>query len=588
MRRPRRSPPWVTAYGTDQDALLLSRVRLGSWVILPAVLGVTVCNAVAEPSTAWFRTSLAVPFLLLSVSGAIASSIHPFRGWGLAAGLCFFLLLIAAAAVTWRALPQDADLVPIYVCLLIMSSTLIFPWGMRPQAVVCAAALALYVWAMGGIGSRFQATVVMMVGSLVPVTLVAARVVESGRRTIFERAWQQEQLVSLARDLAQHIHPDAVLRTVLDHGVGLLGAQWAWVALYDPSARVFRFAALGGERVDSSWIGVEIPEEFSSVRTVVERGLAVLPEDAPNDPVAAMLRAQGALHALYVTLRQGGDQLGIVAFGRDTDQAFEAGERALAQGLADQASLALRTTRLIADLRHANQLKSEFVSTMSHELRTPLNVILGYASMAREGLLDEVPVAECLARIEGAGRDLLGLVESTLEIGRVEAHRDEVRLEPVALPTLWAELGAACTGLPRHAGVTLDWVTPAPAGTLTTDRRKLTIVVRNLVGNACKFTERGTVRASLVEEDGAVLLRVADTGIGIRREDQGAIFEMFRQADGSDSRRYGGAGLGLYIVRRFVGQLGASVAVESTPGSGSVFTVRIPGPVQRAAAVAAA
>jgi hypothetical protein len=137
MRRPRRSPPWVTAYRSDQDALLLARVRLGSWVILPAVLGVTVCNAIAEPSTARFRTSLAVPFLLLSVSGAIAASVRPFRAWGLAAGLGFFLLLIAAAAVTWRALPQDADLVPIYVCLLIMSSTLIFPWGCdrRPSSV---------------------------------------------------------------------------------------------------------------------------------------------------------------------------------------------------------------------------------------------------------------------------------------------------------------------------------------------------------------------------------------------------------------------------------------------------------------------
>ncbi|HLY39346.1 MAG TPA: ATP-binding protein, partial [Candidatus Binatia bacterium] len=115
-----------------------------------------------------------------------------------------------------------------------------------------------------------------------------------------------------------------------------------------------------------------------------------------------------------------------------------------------------------------------------------------------------------------------------------------------------------------------------PDVVLHTDPRKLGIVVRNLVGNALKFTERGFVRAEATLARESILLRVADTGIGIRPEDHERIFEMFRQADGSDSRRYGGTGLGLYIVRRFVEQLGGTVWVESAPDRGSVFIVSLP------------
>src|SRR5262249_60161995 len=109
-----------------------------------------------------------------------------------------------------------------------------------------------------------------------------------------------------------------------------------------------------------------------------------------------------------------------------------------------------------------------------------------------------------------------------------------------------------------------------------TDPRKLTIIVRNLVGNALKFTEQGFVRADATIERGALFIQVRDTGIGIRPEDQDAIFEKFRQADGSETRRCVGSGLGLYIVRRFAEQLGGTVVVSSTPGSGSTFTVRLP------------
>jgi signal transduction histidine kinase len=124
--------------------------------------------------------------------------------------------------------------------------------------------------------------------------------------------------------------------------------------------------------------------------------------------------------------------------------------------------------------------------------------------------------------------------------------------------------------------VALEWESDARGLSLRTDPRKLTIIVRNLVGNALKFTEKGYVRVEAAAERGALYIQVRDTGIGIKAEDQDAIFEKFRQADGSETRRFGGSGLGLYIVRRFAEQLGGTVVVSSKPGDGSTFTVRLP------------
>jgi signal transduction histidine kinase len=124
--------------------------------------------------------------------------------------------------------------------------------------------------------------------------------------------------------------------------------------------------------------------------------------------------------------------------------------------------------------------------------------------------------------------------------------------------------------------VALEWPAIAPGQRVSVDPRKLGMIVRNLVHNALKFTTHGHVRVTLRSDDDAVTFRVSDTGIGIHPSDHAAIFEMFRQADGSDTRRYGGTGLGLYIVRRFVQQLGGTIALDSEPGRGTTFTVTLP------------
>jgi signal transduction histidine kinase len=277
---------------------------------------------------------------------------------------------------------------------------------------------------------------------------------------------------------------------------------------------------------------------------------------------------------LAIALRHGDEIVGVqLARAVRPDSGFTAVQRRIAAGAAQLGSLALANAQLVGELEKLNRLKSEFVSTMSHELRTPLNVILGYAEMARDNA-DERD--DYLSRIDAAGRELLGLIETTLEVGRIEAGRDTITLEPVSLAAFLATIAAGCARLPRHESVVLTWPASPPDIVLMTDPRKLTLVLRNLVGNALKFTERGEVRVEAALDNGHVVLKVADTGIGIPLEDQEAIFEMFRQVDGSDRRRFGGSGLGLYIVQRFVRRLGGTIALASEPGRGSVFSVSLP------------
>jgi signal transduction histidine kinase len=178
------------------------------------------------------------------------------------------------------------------------------------------------------------------------------------------------------------------------------------------------------------------------------------------------------------------------------------------------------------------------------------------------------------------------MIQATLDVSRLEAGRLPLHAVPVDLAAFIAELRA---GIPEYwdkDGVTLEWSVPANLPVVMLDGPKLVTVVRNLVHNALKFTERGRVAVHarlevVLAEHGAVpieqlVVTVADSGIGIPREQLGVVFEMFRQVDGSDSRRHGGVGLGLYIVMRLTQALGGAVRVESVEGDGSTFTVTVP------------
>ncbi len=296
-----------------------------------------------------------------------------------------------------------------------------------------------------------------------------------------------------------------------------------------------------------------------------------------TDPANARLLAEyGVTRSLYVALRRGPEVIGFLSAGycgRET--AFSPQQQRLAIGIAQLASMALENARLVEELQRASRLKSEFVSTMSHELRTPLSVILGYADMLHDEGLPPAERSATLARIRRAGLELLEMIEATLNLGRLEAGRDPACIEAVAVPALIDELAAEFAAMAQPPATVLRWEGGDDV-LLDTDRRKLRIILKNLVGNALKFTPSGEVVVRADARGERCAFTVRDTGVGIATDRLPVIFEMFRQADSSDARSYGGVGLGLYIVQRLLEQLGGDVMVASAPGRGTTFTVTLP------------
>jgi len=232
----------------------------------------------------------------------------------------------------------------------------------------------------------------------------------------------------------------------------------------------------------------------------------------------------------------------------------------------------------VDQLGRASRLKSDFLATMSHELRTPLNVIIGYNDLLIEGAFGELApeTVDPLRRMGQSARELLELITTTLDLSRLEAGRLPVEPREFALAELLQEIDRETRELQAKPGVRFHWNIGSESTRLHTDPVKLKVVLKNLVANAAKFTERGSVTVEARPQDGGVEIAVADTGIGIAPDAQAVIFEPFRQADSSRTRRYGGVGLGLYIVRRLLEMLGGQVSVDSATGRGSTFRVWLP------------
>jgi signal transduction histidine kinase/CheY-like chemotaxis protein len=235
--------------------------------------------------------------------------------------------------------------------------------------------------------------------------------------------------------------------------------------------------------------------------------------------------------------------------------------------------------RKAEDLTRANRYKSEFLANMSHELRTPLNSSLILAKLLadnRDGNL--TPEQVKFARgITAAGNDLLSLINDILDLSKIEARKVEVSRSAVDLGELVERLSQTFEPVAEQKQVLFRTVRAAdlPA-TIDTDSQRLSQVLKNLLSNAIKFTERGTVTLEITTHGDDVQFAVRDTGIGIASEHQQAIFEPFRQADGTTNRKFGGTGLGLSISRELARMLGGEITVESMPGEGSTFRLVLP------------
>jgi PAS domain S-box-containing protein len=236
-------------------------------------------------------------------------------------------------------------------------------------------------------------------------------------------------------------------------------------------------------------------------------------------------------------------------------------------------------------LEQASALKSQFLANMSHEFRTPLNAILGYTHMLLNGVSGQVtdPQRKSLSRIDSNSRHLLALINDILDITRIEAGRMPLNVTTFGIPELVDEVMAELEPIVKRSNLAVRPAMPRGLPRLRSDRQKVKQIVLNLLSNALKFTPSGSVIVA-AEHDAKtrhIVIKVTDTGVGIPLDDQKKVFEDFRQLDSSPARGYGGTGLGLSICRRLAQMLGGTIDLESAPGSGSTFMLRVPARMRR-------
>ena len=300
----------------------------------------------------------------------------------------------------------------------------------------------------------------------------------------------------------------------------------------------------------------------------------------------ARLRKDGsrfwAAFSLYKVETPDGGIAGFAKVTRDVSERKAAQEALQAAKVELELRVLERTRELMLAknaAEQANVAKSEFLANMSHELRTPLNAILGYSEMLLEDMR-ETPAGADLERITRACGHLLRLINEALDLSKIDAGQMELFVETFDLTELARDVTDAMAPTALSNGNAVECRLAEGLSTIRSDAQKIRQCLMNLLSNACKFTEHGTVVLSVEEREvegaASVVFEVADTGIGMTEEQQRHVFEAFTQADSSITRRFGGTGLGLTITRRMAELLGGSVSVTSTPGAGSTFTLTLP------------
>ena len=397
-------------------------------------------------------------------------------------------------------------------------------------------------------------------------------------------------LGDVARAVSSTLDLKLVLKTIVSRAVELSGTDAGSMLYYRKEIATFELGETAGldDEVIAKFRSLDIAAKATGLgEAIAKRQPLQIPDltEHPSEPLRDAVLEAGFRASLIVPLLSAEGPLGTLILRRRRPGEFPQATINLMQSFADQSAIALENARLFneiarksRELEIASQHKSQFVANMSHELRTPLAAVLGYAELLQEGIYGALPEKSLpiLTRIRSNGKHLLGLINTVLDISKIEAGQFKLNLGEYALGSIVETVMVATKSLAatKKLAFKTEVTKGLPYG--LGDEQRLTQVLLNLVGNAIKFTDAGEVHIAAGAVNGHFTVSVSDTGPGIPPEECERIFEKFRQVDSSNTRAKGGTGLGLAIAREIVEMHGGRIWVESTLGQGSTFRMELP------------
>jgi PAS domain S-box-containing protein len=422
-----------------------------------------------------------------------------------------------------------------------------------------------------------------------------------GMATNITERRRREQANSLLADagrvLAESLDYRITLNTVAHLVVPAL-ADWCSLVVRNAEGELESLAVAHADP-ERERFAREMVERYPSVAdaptgtaTVVSTGQSEVYTEVSDELLAAvahdeehlaLLREIGMRSVMIVPMRAHGRTLGAISLiAAESGRRYTERDLPIAEELARRSALAIEHALLFQAAAAANRAKSEFLASISHELRTPLNAILGYTQLLSEGITGPVSGAQQnqLMRVRASATHLLGLIDEVLSFSRLEAGREQLALDDVVVAAVLDDALAIVRPLAAAKQLPLELVPPPEVGDaplrIETDVLKLRQMIVNLLTNAIKFTDHGAVTLAARCDGDDVVFSVRDTGIGIARPHLERVFEPFWQVEQAPSRRVGGTGLGLSVTRRLARLLGGDVSVQSEPGEGSSFELRLP------------
>jgi signal transduction histidine kinase len=489
---------------------------------------------------------------------------------------CFFTLVLSCFCNDSRGLLVVTLLAPLVYAYVVLNSTM-------------AHDASVYL------RLAFPLAIAMFYGYFAQIERIKQRAKEKE-----EQAKQQEkpaEELKRQRDRLEFLHEVSVIVTsavdagkmldvFLEKALTHLPYAAAMVRLQDHQTGLLKTAASKGIAAtdfETSTNPLGLVDEIFEARSSLISGNVFIDHRIKN---LELFRQEGLVSFVGLPLVAKGDFLGNLVFLKQQEHDFCEEEVGFLSTLAGQIAIAIHHSQLFGqiqqqadELRQANKVKDELLGVVSHELKTPLNVISGYSSMLSEGMLGEVtPIQEkALQTVSRQSKELHSLIDTVLQVNSIDAEIVQTECQQVNFWEFLCEL-RDFYDYPLEKNIKLIWAFRADLPILYSDRRKLKHILENLINNAIKFTDHGSVTISsrYLPSKKVMEFKVTDTGIGIPKQSLPTIFERFPQFDNAESRMSGGVGLGLYIVKQYTDLLGGTIHVESRLGQGSTFTLRVP------------